>query len=108
MSHNQTSGQLPEAKSTRRALYVFNNVGSIKTFLSTPLPALRGARHFALVENSPSSAQARVYLSGGPIKRYVERNRCGVGDSCGSETSETIRTTLAFPAFPRSFRASTY
>jgi len=31
-----------------------------ESFLSTLLAAFRGARHFALVENSPSSTQARV------------------------------------------------
>ena len=35
-------------------------LGVSRAFLSTLLPALRGERHFALIENSPSSTQARV------------------------------------------------
>ena len=36
----------------QRHTAISNNVVSVKSFLSTLLPALRGARHFALVENS--------------------------------------------------------
>jgi len=42
-----------------------NNVGSVKSFLSVPVRALEGARHFALVEDVPIQPKlARNHRSG--------------------------------------------
>jgi hypothetical protein len=60
ISYKQTSGESGGALlRVGRFTSISNNIGSVKSFLSTPLPALRRARHFALVENSPSSTPAR-------------------------------------------------
>ena len=48
---------ISEMATTRPSLTM---LGVSRAFLSTLLPALRGERHFALIESSPSSTQARV------------------------------------------------
>jgi hypothetical protein len=54
-----TTGRLQSLRLFSTLLAISNNVGGVKFFSSVGTRALRGARHFALVEEVPFPTQAR-------------------------------------------------